>query len=91
VALLRIDVSKERIAIIISVTRIVELGTTLAVSTSRSTLRRNASVLTTATRRHAPEDGILDYHLVCGPVWVMNLASHIKVGAGSGENIWMEE
>jgi hypothetical protein len=47
VALLGTDVSEERIITIIRVTRIGELGTTLAIT----------SVLTRATRRHIPEDG----------------------------------
>jgi hypothetical protein len=58
VALVRTDVSEERMASIIKVTRIGELGTTLAVTSNRSTLR-NISVLTKATRRNMPEDGIL--------------------------------
>jgi hypothetical protein len=40
-ALVRTDVSEEGIASIISVTRIGELGTTLAVTSNRSTMRRN--------------------------------------------------
>jgi hypothetical protein len=40
VALVRIDVSEERSASIIKVTRIGELGTTLTVTSNRSTLRR---------------------------------------------------
>jgi hypothetical protein len=39
VALVRTDVSEERIASIIAVTRIGEIRTTLAVTSSRSTLR----------------------------------------------------
>jgi hypothetical protein len=42
VALVRSDVSEERIVSIIRVTRIGELGTTLAVTGNRKTLRRNA-------------------------------------------------
>jgi hypothetical protein len=53
VALVRTDVSEERIASIIRVSRIGELGTTLTVTSNRSTLRRNA------TRHKVPEDGIL--------------------------------
>jgi hypothetical protein len=41
VALVRTDVSEEYIASIIRVTRISELGTMLAVTSNRSTLRRN--------------------------------------------------
>jgi hypothetical protein len=42
VALVRTDVSEERNASYIRVTRIGELGTTLAVTSNRRTLRRNA-------------------------------------------------
>jgi hypothetical protein len=56
VALVRTDVSEERIASIISVTRIVELGTTLAVTSNRSTLQK---VLTRTTRPNIPGNGIL--------------------------------
>jgi hypothetical protein len=45
VALVRTDVSEERIASVINVTRIGELGTTLAVTSNRRTLRRNTNVL----------------------------------------------
>jgi hypothetical protein len=41
VALVRTDVSEERKASIIRVTRIGELGTTLVVTTNQRTLRRN--------------------------------------------------
>jgi hypothetical protein len=41
VALVRTDVSEERTASIIRVTRIGELGITLAVTTNRNTLRKN--------------------------------------------------
>jgi hypothetical protein len=72
-ALVRADVSKELSACIIRVTRISELGTTLAVTSNRRTLRRTTpsdpddggdnfllrSVLTRATRRNIPEDGII--------------------------------
>jgi hypothetical protein len=42
VAAVRIDVSEERFASIIKVTRMSELGITLAVTSNWSTLRRNA-------------------------------------------------
>jgi hypothetical protein len=44
VALARTDVTEELSASIIKVTRIGELGTTLAVSSNRLTLRRNTDV-----------------------------------------------
>jgi hypothetical protein len=53
VALARTDVSEEQIAYIIRVTRIGELGTTLAVSSNESMLRRNTNIT---------EDGILHSH-----------------------------
>jgi hypothetical protein len=45
VALLRADVSEEFSAPFIRVTRIGELGTTLAVTSNRLTLRRNITLL----------------------------------------------
>jgi hypothetical protein len=71
----RTDVLEERIFSIIRVTRMGELGTTLAVTRNRNTLSavlvtlmmeaiRSAetSVLTGATRRNIPEDDILHGH-----------------------------
>jgi hypothetical protein len=54
VALVRTNVSEERIASIIGVTRIGELGT-LAVTSNRSTLRRNTMVLVTANVVHSSQ------------------------------------
>jgi hypothetical protein len=57
VTLVRTDVSEERIASFMKVTRIGELGTTFAVASNRSTLRRNTmSIVTRAIRRNIPED-----------------------------------
>jgi hypothetical protein len=49
VTLLRTDVSEELSASFIRVTRIGELGTTLAVTSNRRTLRRNTKMLHTVT------------------------------------------
>jgi hypothetical protein len=67
VALVRIDISEERSASIIRVTRIGELGKTLAVTSNRRTLRRKTMfseppVLIRATRSNIPEDSILHSH-----------------------------
>jgi hypothetical protein len=80
VALIRTVVLEESIFSIIKETRIGELGKTLAVTNNRRTLRRNVtanivsvspifvtseiSVLTRATRRNVPEDGILRIDLI---------------------------
>jgi hypothetical protein len=57
VALVRIDVSEDLSASVLRVTRICELGTTVAVTSNRRT--SETSVLTRATRRNIPEDTIL--------------------------------
>jgi hypothetical protein len=63
VALVRTDVSEELSASFIRVTRIGELGTTLAVTRNRCRLRRNTkSLLTRVTRRNIPEYTILHSH-----------------------------
>jgi hypothetical protein len=59
VALVRAGVSEEPGTSFIRVTRIGELGTTLAVTSNRRTLRQ---LLTRATWRHIPEDTILHRH-----------------------------
>jgi hypothetical protein len=59
VAVVRTDVSEELSASFIRVTKIGELGTTLAVTSNRRTLRM---ILTRATRCNIPEDDILHSH-----------------------------
>jgi hypothetical protein len=86
--LVRTDDSEESSASFIRVTRICELGTTLAVTSNIRTLRRNTkSVLTTATRRNIPEDAILHSHRR------ENLKSHLlcvclyAAAGGSGRRV----
>jgi hypothetical protein len=63
VAIVRTNVSEERIASIIRVTRIVELGTMSALTSNQNTLRRNTVYkCTRATRLNTAEDGILHSH-----------------------------
>jgi hypothetical protein len=73
VALEITDVSEELRASSIRVTRIGELGTRLAVTSNRRTLRRN-------TRRNIPEDAILHYVLRYGLhfyVWY-SISAHVS-------------
>jgi hypothetical protein len=58
VAVVRTDVSEELSASFIRVTKISELGITLAVTSNR----RTVSVLTRTKRRNVPEDTILHSH-----------------------------
>jgi hypothetical protein len=60
VAVVTTDILEELRASFIRVTRIGELGITLAVTANPHTLRRN--VLTRSTRRNIPEDAILHSH-----------------------------
>jgi hypothetical protein len=71
VVLVRTEVSEERTASIVRMTRIGELGTKLGVTSNRSELQRTnikaicsseTSVLTIATQHHNSEDGILRSH-----------------------------
>jgi sensor histidine kinase regulating citrate/malate metabolism len=61
VAFVRTNISEERIASILRVTRISELGTTLAVTSETSFLPR-------ATQHNIPEDGILYSLLLCNVI-----------------------
>jgi hypothetical protein len=54
-SLVKTDVSEERSAFIIRATRIDELGTSTYLATDAR------CVLTRATRRNVPEDGVLQY------------------------------
>jgi hypothetical protein len=79
IALVRTDVSGgTRVSSIIRVTRIGELGTTLALTSNRSTLRRsNISILTRATRRKIPEDGLLYSHRLENPKFYIALTGWV--------------
>jgi hypothetical protein len=60
VVLVKTGVSEELSASFIRLTRIGELGTTLAVTSNRRTMSlQRASVVTRAKRRNIPEDAIL--------------------------------
>jgi hypothetical protein len=55
VAVVRTDVSEELSAFVIRVTRIGELGTTLAVTSNRRTLRRNSHCVVVKALCYKPE------------------------------------
>jgi hypothetical protein len=63
--LLKTNVLEKYIASIIKVTRISELGTALALTSSQRTLQRNTMlVLARDTQHNIPEDGILYYRYI---------------------------
>jgi hypothetical protein len=92
------DVSKERVASIIRVTRTGELGTTLAVTNNRSSALQllvtvnvvpSSPVLTRATKRHIPEDGMLHSdccaHLLVTPLLPRGVLQGVQIRYG--ENV----
>jgi hypothetical protein len=72
-ARVKTDVTEELSASFIMVTRIGVLGTALAVTNNRRTLRRN----TRATRRNIPEDTILHSH--CRETLKSHMSSNISL------------
>jgi hypothetical protein len=66
VALVRTEVSEERSVSFIRVTRIGEIGTTLAVTSNRRTLRRNTKSLVTLIKEElsSSETSVLTSHTV---------------------------
>jgi hypothetical protein len=69
VAIVRIDVSEECSASIIRVTRIGELGATLAVTSNRRTLRRNTNINTKTNTFYIFENDVIVFQ--CFDVEIM--------------------
>jgi hypothetical protein len=95
IALVRTYVSEERIASIIRVTSIGELGRTLEVTSNLLKAIRSSetSVPTNATRRHIQEDGILRkcVHLKLYHVLGVKFSSHyfLLTSASVGKKTWL--
>jgi hypothetical protein len=92
---LRTDVWKEYVASIIRVTRIGEIGTTLAVTSNRSTLRRNTSVAIYCERRSwladcHPDDG-RDTFLRNVSSYKIHTASHPRQRHSSQSRQWKHQ
>jgi hypothetical protein len=85
VGLVRTDVSKEYVASIIRVTRIGELGTTLAVTSNRRT--SEMWVLSRATRRNVPEDAILQLQAGFLLGWFSNWKMEVKCSSEASVHI----
>jgi hypothetical protein len=84
VALVRTEVSEELSASFIMVTRVGELGTTLAVTRNQRTLRRYTKlVLTRATRRNIPVDTVYQFSRP-EPLLFFQVAPHLSSQGLSG-------
>jgi hypothetical protein len=77
VALVRTDILEERITSIIRVSRISELGTTLAVTSNRSTLQRKPQIL--QTKNEVERNVISCFQFWCNQVIVVIRGFYILV------------